>query len=373
MTTEALSEPRATVGAVARLGRPVAAVVGVWALSLVLWWILVDPEWGLVEGAYPQPAGAYLFWVIGVFIIAAFNFGGWPFTRLRQPLAGLLAAATHIALGCAIVAIIVYALGRWDATFASDLAGETGFLACALIVLPGFYCWTAVTAHWGNRPFADLDQPRQGLAAFLAGAFMTMAGFFILIHPELSAGDSQGPFRLGTAVGWLYSGIVVALLFAMLWNNRPWSAMRSPWAVLLSVPLCLGLGTGLYLLLREVVEAITPDAVLAAPGFDLGWETANLGVCISLWALTWGLVLGAPPAGGGWVRGIVRTLLVGVLALGTYAVYMRWLGTGLLHEPAYDGDYGGFALIWMDWVAMVLLWYAVSFGAPGLRRDPTGD
>lgn len=225
-----------------------------------------------------------------------------------------------------------------------------------------------MTAHWGKWPYADLRQPRQGLAAFLIGAFMTMAGFFILIHPELAGGDSQGPFRLGTAVGWLYSVIVIALLFPMIWENLPWSRAARPSAALLSVPLCFGLGTGLFFALRELLKVITPDTVLAAKGFDLNFEVGNLGVCISVWALTWGLLLGAPPAGKGILRLAIRTVLVGGLALATYVVYMRWFGTQVLHEPAYVGDYGGFALIWMDWVAMVLLWYAVSFGAPGLRK-----
>lgn len=377
MTTEALSrEPAGGARAAAsygRVARPVIAIVGIWLLSLLAWWLLIDPEWGVFEGAYPQPAAAYLFWVIGIFIIAAFNFGGWPFTRLRQPLAGLLAAATHVAVGVGVVLLIVYGLGRWDAVFGDDLPGEVGFLACALIVLPGFYSWTAVTAHWGNWPFADLRQPRQGLGAFLIGAFMTMAGFFILVHPELAGGDSQGPFRLGTAVGWLYSVIVIALLFPMIWDNLPWSRARRPGVALVSVPLCFAIGTGLFFALREVVELITPDAVRSAAGFDLGFEVANLGVCVSVWALTWGLLLGAPPAGRGVVRLTVRTVLVAVLALATYVIYMRWFGTQVLHEPPYDGDYGGFALIWMDWVAMVLLWYAVSFGAPGLRAPAPGD
>lgn len=143
ITTEALPrEPAPDAGAqtaAARLVRPIAAIIGIWVLSLLLWWLLVDPDWGVFEGSYPQPAAAYLFWAIGVFIIAAFNFGGWPFTTLRQPLAGFLAAASHIAIGIGVVLLIVYGLGRWDAVFASDLPGEVGFLAVALIVLPGFY------------------------------------------------------------------------------------------------------------------------------------------------------------------------------------------------------------------------------------------
>lgn len=374
MTTQAVPGESAqeTAGAslAGRLARPAVAIVGIWLISLLLWWLLVDPDWGLFEGSYAQPAGAYLFWAIGVFIIAAFNFGGWPFTRLRQPVAGIAAVVSHVAIACAIVAVINYLLGRWDATFATDLPGESGFLASALIVLPGFYCWTAITAHWGNWPYADLSQPRQGLGAFLIGAFMTMAGFFILVHPELAGGDSQGPFRIGTAVGWLYSVIVVTILFAMLWENRPWSRIARPWAApLISVPLSFGLGTAAFFLLRELVEAITPDAVLASPAFNLEFEVANLGVCIVLWALTWGLLLSSPePRGSVAVRLALRTVLVVGLGIATYVVYMRWFGTQVLHEPAYDGDYGGFALLWMDWVALALLWYAVSFGSLGLRR-----
>jgi hypothetical protein len=361
------AEPR--LGA---LARPVAAIVGVWGVSLVLWWLLIDPKWGIFDNAYPQPTGAYLFWVIGVFIIAAFNFGAWPFARFRQPLAGIAQVVTHVVLGCAAAAFIVQVLGRWDAVFSSGAAGKAGYLGCALIVLPGFYCWTIVTAHWGNWPYADLNQPRQGLGAFLIGSFMTMVLFFLLIHPELAGGHSAGPFRIGTTVGWLYSVIVIALLFAMIWRNWPWSSIGNPAGVLLSVPLCFGLGTGLYLGLRELLQAITPDAVLDSASFNLGFEVANLGVCIAFWALVWGLILPSPPGGPGLVKAVVRTVLVGGLGLATYLVYVRWFATQVLHEPAYNGNDGGFALLWMNWVIMILLWYAVSFGAAGLRR-PTPE
>jgi hypothetical protein len=34
----------------------------------------------------------------------------------------------------------------------------------------------------------------------------------------------------------------------------------------------------------------------------------------------------------------------------------------VLHFAAIEGNYGGSPLVWMDWVILVLLWYAVAFG-----------
>jgi AAT family amino acid transporter len=65
---------------------------------------------------------------------------------------------------------------------------------------------------------------------------------------------------------------------------------------------------------------------------------------------------------------VIRTVIVTLLAIGTYVLFMRGLGTRVLHYPAIKGHYGGNPLSWMDWLILVLLWYTVAFGSYGSTR-----
>lgn len=131
----------------------------------------------------------------------------------------------------------------------------------------------------------------------------------------------------------------------------------------------LGGGLLVYWLLSLVVKAVVPADIKALPTFSASQETAELGVCFSFWALFWGLVV------GGWphqynmaVNRVIRTVIVTLLAIGTYVLFMRGLGTRVLHYPAIKGHYGGNPLSWMDWLILVLLWYTVAFGSYGSTR-----
>jgi hypothetical protein len=53
----------------------------------------------------------------------------------------------------------------------------------------------------------------------------------------------------------------------------------------------------------------------------------------------------------------------------TYWVFVNFAAVDVFHLPAVaDGNYGGSPLLFMDWVVMALLWYAVAFGGYGSTR-----
>jgi amino acid transporter, AAT family len=307
-----------------------------------------------------------LFWTILAFIFTGFTFGNWPFSRLSQPLAGVAQVVFDVVLGFFAVWLFTFVLGSWDPTFSHAAAGGAGFTAAAFVVLVGFWAYSLVAASWGGYPFEALTQPTAGLGQFFLGAFITLVGVVVLIYPNFSAALAKAaPVSLPTALGWAYDSIVVLLLAAMLWENWPWAMipnrhLRALGAVVVSL---VG-GYGLFVLFKAIVGAVVPDSIQAMKTFSPGVEAAQLGVCFSLWSLTWGLVFGAPPKSLGNVGNrLVRTVIVTVLAVATYVAFMSFFATKALHFDALKDNYGGSPLVWMDWVILALLWYAVAFGS----------
>jgi AAT family amino acid transporter len=343
---------------------PVVITAGIWIVSLLSWWLLADPHWSL-PGASQAAVGSLLFWTILAFIFTGFTFGNWPFSKLSQPLAGVAQVAFDVALGFFAVWLFTFVLGSWDPTFSHAAKGGAGFTAAAFVVLIGFYAYSLVAASWGGYPFEALAQPAAGVAQFFLAAFITLLGTIVLIYPNFSAALAKdAPISLATATGWVYCSIVVLLLAAMLWENWPWSMIQDRHLRALgAVVASMGGGYGLFVLFKAIVKAVVPASVKGMPTFALDLEAAQIGVCFSLWSLTWGLVWGAPPTKlGTTLNRVVRTAIVTILSVGTYVIFMRIVATKVLHFAAIDGNYGGSPLVWMDWVILVLLWYAVAFG-----------
>jgi AAT family amino acid transporter len=337
---------------------------GIWIVSLLSWWLLADPDWSPV-GASQAAVGSLLFWTILAFIFTGFTFGNWPFSKLSQPMAGIVQVAFDVAFGFFAVWLFTFVLGSWDATFSHAAAGGAGFTAAAFVVLIGFYGYSLVAASWGGYPFEAQTQPSAGVSQFFLAAFITMVGTIVLIYPNFSAALAKdAPVSLPTATGWVYCSIVVLLLAAMLWENWPWSMIQNRHLRALgAVVASMGGGYGLFLLFKAIVKTVVPASVKSMPTFSLDLEAAQIGVCFSLWSLTWGLVWGARPTSlGPTLNRLVRTAIVTVLSVATYVIFMRVAATKVLHFAAIKGNYGGSPLVWMDWVILVLLWYAVAFG-----------
>jgi AAT family amino acid transporter len=352
---------------VPRWGRatPVVITAGIWVVSVVTWWVLADPRWA-VTNASLEAISALLFWAILAFIFTGFTFENWPFSRLSQPLAGVAQVASDVILAFFAVWLFTFVIGSWDPTFSHSAAGGAGFTATAFVVLIGFWAYALVAASWGGYPFESIAQPLAGTAQFFLAAFITLVGVVVLIYPNFSTPLAEdAPLALPTALGWAYSSIVVLLLAAMLWENWPWALIPNRHLrALAAVVVSLVGGLVLFVVFKGIVQAVVPDSIQDMETFSLDSEAAQLGVCFSLWSLTWGLVWGAPPQSFGnvWNR-VIRTAIVAVLSVATYVIFMNFLATKVLHFPAMKDNYGGSPLVWMDWVILVVLWYAVAFGS----------
>lgn len=362
--------------AVPRFGpaTPVVITIGLWATAVVSWWLIADPEWSIFKPTVPETY-ALLFWTILGFIVTGFTFGSHGFDRMSQPLAGIVHVVANLAFGIVGVGLFSYVLGDWDPTFAHDSPGQSGLLATAFVVLIAFYAYALVAASWGGYPFETLAQPRSGFGQFYQSAFLTLIGVVWLVYPNFSAALAPGaPVALPTALGWVYSSIVIVIMGAMVLENWPWAAvpnqtMRAATALVVTL---VG-GYGLYWVLRLVARIVVPDDVRSLATFSEASEAAQIGVCFSLWAITWGLVFGARPSNRSpGVNRVIRTVIVTVLALVTYVLFMRGFATQVLHMPAMRGSYGGDPLIWINWLILIVLWYAIAFGSIGSTTSKGG-
>ena len=338
--------------------------VAIVLLSVLSWWLLADPKWSPIGASLPA-VNAVLFWTILAFIFTGFTFDNWPFSKLGQPLSGLLQIATDVAMGFAITWLFTFVGGSWDPTFSHAAAGGTGFTATAFVVLVGFYAYAFAASSWEGYPFEKIPGPVAGVAQWFLAAFIMLVGVVVLIYPDFNAALTKAPpLALPAATGWVYSSTVLVIVGAMIWQNWPWALVKNRHGrAAAALIVTLGGGVGLYYALRPLVQALTPADIKALPSFSAATQTAELGVCIVMWALVVGLIFGPSKLkrSTAEIRAI-RTVVVVALGIATYLVFMRFFATTVLHFPAVKGDYGGSPLTWINWTALIVLWYSVGLG-----------
>lgn len=356
--------------------------VGVWGASVVTWWLFFDPRWSPLH-IYPEPAGAFIFWGILAVVWTAFNLQLWP-SRLRQPHLGLLNLAITVVAAVAVTVILAYGWGQVDPAFSFRLPGGGGFGNGTYLVLMGFFFWSVIAVTWDHWPWADhgLDQPLRGTAELFVGLILSLFAFLALVYPDIATwtGRRIVPMQLNVTIGWFYSAIVALIFTAQFWENWPWSSLRSrPLRALLSLPGLLLAGTVIYFVSWAWLKVLVPPDIRHSASFSAS-QVAQLGVCVNSISLTWGLI--AKRFVGRWPlpnrpKLCALLLTVGAYLAGSvvYLAYMRWAGTQLFHEPAVRGHYGGDPLLGVDWIILVLFWYAVSFDLYGLfvRRPRSAE
>lgn len=352
---------------------PFIATVGVFALAVVSWWLVGDPEWSILGARAATPdeivrnlaiVSCVLFWVIFAHIWTGFNFGTWPFSKLSQPLAGIAHVGTNIVVGVLATLLLTEGVGSWDPTFSSSAPAGAGYTAAAFIVLIGFYAYAFPSASLGNYPFDERPGPTGSVGVWMLGSFLTMIGVTVLIYPNFNAQLLESaPVSLPTATGWIYSSIVVVIVAAQLWGNWPWAGITNRHLrALTALVISLGGGYVLMLALQGLLHLILPVFVKDAPGFAFELETAQVGVFIALCSLIAGLIFPAGEPANILVSRVVRTVVVLLVAVASYVFFMRFFATTVLHFPALKGNYGGNPLLWADWMILVVLWHAVAFG-----------
>jgi AAT family amino acid transporter len=289
------------------------------------------------------------------------------FANIRQPLAGIWAVIVYSALTAVIVLAFTFVYGAVDPTF-NTAQGGTGWVATAMIVLFGFYGYGVLSNSPGHWPWKDLGikQPVVGIIEVLLRSVITTILFMLLMYPNLSAWTQHGKPRMSlpAAVGWFYSVIVSWLTTALLWENWPWSKIRSrAWsAVFAFLGNFIG-GTAIYYIFLSLLKsALIPAEAQDALKEGINLWPAQLGVVIVGLILVWGLAFqNVPRTSNMTAKIIIRTIIVYGSGILLFIGYTRWFGPAILHEPAVTGHFGGDPLNFVDLFNLILLIYIVYF------------
>ena len=353
-----------------------ATVVVVVVVALLGWYLLADPVTSPLN-VYPLPFNAALFWALMFVVWSGFNLELFGFTRLPQPLRGIVYTVVTFAFAIIVTWALARGLGSLNPDFAAARDGGTGYFTGALFVLFGFSTYVLVVLNWAHWPWTDLGlkQPLVGLCEVAFVFVPTLLLYVVLGVPSVSASAATGTsvFSINTLLGWYYSIIVSIVVTGLLLGNWPWrlvgSRARVAAASLVGNVL---LGTGLYAVLLGVCKVLVGAATVQLLGDVIHQFPAQLGVCWVAWMIMWGNAFGNRPTGlSQSVNFTARLAITFALAVGTFALYYYVLAGSLLHEPAVAGLLRGNALGFMDWFALITLLYVVGFESFGLPRPRT--
>lgn len=339
-------------------------------LSLVSWWLLVDPQWSAL-GAYPQPYTALLFWTVIATVWVGFTFQWLGPASLDQPWRGLVGIGLTIVIGAAVTVLLAYGWGAVDPSFAATREGGAGFTTGNLFVLFGFFFYVLSAVNAGHWPWSQGSrQPWTGLGELTLVLVPTMAVYLVLILPNLAVWAEPGGslMSIPTVIGWFYSLVVAAVLTGLLAENRPWSFAGRPSAVAAAALVGnVALGTVLYYLLLAVAKLLMGPDNVTALGDAVTLHAAEIGVCWAFWMIAWANVFGNRPTRHSPAVNIaVRVITTFVLAALTYLLYYFVLAQHVLHEPNAGGTLYGDALGFVDWAVLWMLWYVLFLGSYGL-------
>jgi AAT family amino acid transporter len=354
------------------VGFAVASFIIIQAISFGVWRLFVDPKVGVWK-FYPQPFGVYLFWAILVLVFIGFNCGMHGFSKLSQPMGGIVSTVVTLALGFAIPMVLIFGYGQLDPAFsAKNFAGHG---AAGLIVLIGFYGFGVVANSMDGWPWTDagMKQPMVGYAQILTGFFLTFIGYLVLIYPSMASwtAPDRVVMSLPTAIGWFYSIIVVWLTNVLILDLWPYTSFGSRAKnALVAFFGNIVLGTVLYFILLAVLKnVLIPADALAKIGPAINLWPAQLGVWIVFWLLFWALCCGnAPTSLSPAMNRFARFIITWALGIGTFMVYMKWFAMNVLNEAAIVPGFGGDPLTWVDLLNLVLLIFVVYFGSYGLVK-----
>ncbi len=352
-----------------------ANFVIVLGLSLIFWYLLVDPVFSPL-GIYPEPFLVVLFWTILSVVFLGFNLEFYGFEKLGQPLRGIVLICVTVVLSIVISALLTLGLGQYDPSFAAGREGGLGFVTAELYVLIGFFTYLTLVINWAHWSWLNLGlrQPWLGITEILAATGITILLYALLVYPNVAAWAEQGNslLDLNTTIGWFYSVIISAIVTGLLTENWPWRLAgpggRTAVASLIGNFL---LGTGIYFALLAIVRLIIGAQTVEQIGPAITSFPAQLGVCWVFWMVLWANAFGNRPIGrSAGVNYAVRIAVTLVLGIGTFVLYYYVVAGTVLHEPVVAGALHGNALGWMDWMVLWTLFYVVGLGSFGLPAQP---
>ncbi|MGW0039878.1 hypothetical protein [Gordonia sp. NPDC003376] len=348
------------------------------ALSVVSWWLLVDPTTNIVGwNVYPEPFTSWLFWCLIIMVALGFNLEFHHFEGLRQPLRGIV-LVTVSAAGAALVTFLLSAwLGDMAPSFAGSREGGAGYAAASNWVLYAFLFYVMSVVNWNHWPWTDerITQPWKGVAEIVALFFPTTVVYALFSLPNLLLDGTNPILSMDVSVGYFYSCILSVVLTGNLTDNWPWRLAGSPARVALaSVVGNLVLGAVLFFALRGLVPVVIGADNAAAIGTATASMPAQLGVCWVMWAILWPNAFDNHPTVGRplHVQYSARLIITFVLAVVTFVLYYFVVAGPVLHEPRTGVNMAGNALGFIDLCILWALWYLLCFNSWGLRSQDSG-
>ncbi len=202
---------------------------------------------GIVPGG-PQTAldtvGPIATFALPVLAASALWWAGWPATRLRQPLAGLVNLVLIIVGGIVLTVLAQAVVGRVDLVgmFTTPPSGSPTFttwpwtMPLGVLVFVATLQFTFVNEGW---PFGRLSGVAGGLLVVVSSWVLGLAVYFLVVNWDLlpapareaiGLGNPGGPISGLELLGWLAIITAFQVLFYIGLGGWPTSYIRNPTA-----------------------------------------------------------------------------------------------------------------------------------------------
>ena len=244
----------------ARFKQPLAGLLAlliVFLISMVSWWIFFDPRWWWhSHDIIPYASVIGGFGLIGV--VWAIWFENWPYYNwFRTPWkVGLVGTAINAVI---ILVFTLIFLPLFNSFYSAEITndyvawyvGASIFGALSGSLFSFAVLWVAGTMYW---PFFKYKQPKRGIIVWIIGNAITILVWFFLFFPN---GNRQAT-AIATAVkgiyepipnypfslGWTQWIIFFSLLTMMVFEYWPWNKLgrKQPYMGMIAAAVCVVLG-----------------------------------------------------------------------------------------------------------------------------------
>ncbi|MFW9824685.1 MAG: hypothetical protein ACFFE4_17210 [Candidatus Thorarchaeota archaeon] len=336
----------------ARYKQPIAgflAILIVFIISIVTWWIFFDPRW---HNPLPLQEMEITAWatVIGGFgligVVWAIWFENWPYYNwFKTPWkVGLVGTAINALI---VIIFVLALLPLFNSFYSSQITdpyiawfvGASIFGALSGSCFSFAVLWVAGTMYW---PFFKIKQPKRGIIIWIIGNAITLLVWFLLFIPagERNATSEASAVKPITSfpsyafsLGWTQWLIFFSLLTLMVFEYWPWSKIgrKQPFIGMIAFISCILLGFLVSIFFPSIVQYIfdpffvviggsPPDPVTRLKGWYMMSITyAIFLICavvlVSLFFDNW------PKRFSQWKNFLLRFLLVIIIGTATFLGY----------------------------------------------------
>jgi AAT family amino acid transporter len=390
LTQSARSGAAVRAGAGARWLAGAAHLAAAFAITWVLWLVLLHPN-GVLKLYTPMYGFSLVAVLLAVLVGMTRVAEGWPFraSRLPAPVRGLLGTG----LAVAITALVVHGffwgfLGRYGVTYFSPraivAAGGVGAeffnarenASTAIVYFATAFLWTALVLSlgFGMWPWRSAEPGVRGFSRLSVASLLAVIAYAVLFHPHVTqlffpAQTMAGvpPWwsnfaQTGSAyfnLGWVMSAVAVLIAAEVLWGGWPWRLLGEggPFRGFAALVGSAAAGAVLFALAERVMNAVWGEAFQGGQYTDAPYfrhlHVAELAGFFVLASFALDGSFGSPRTR---VSRVVRTVLTVVATTALHVFYYSDLGTRLLGKVPGVGQPEDSPLVWsLLFLAVVLV------------------